>query len=158
VNAAPNLETHAALMIVALLSVATVGMLPAIWRGPWQPDAPEFINRLTATIVITLLVAYHSQPHGAALLIVPAGLAVARSASPPGVRTLLIGSVALAPLLGIISVFVRADLSLVSIGITMTLAALLVLLVRAELTRDSPGPWRLQSASLILSRSDANPP
>jgi hypothetical protein len=147
-NALPHLGTGPSLLLVAFLSAATVGLLPVIWRGAWQPSSPRFVDQLTATVVITLLVAYHSQPHGATLLMVPAGLAVARPAAPPGLRTLLVGSVAAAPLLGTISALVRGDLSLVSVGITVVLVAMLGVLVHAELTETDHGrPRARQSGS-----------
>jgi hypothetical protein len=92
---------------------------------------------MTATIAATLLVAYHSQPHGAGLLLVPGGLLIARKSSSPAVRFLLIGAVVAAPVIGAFSAFTLGNLSLVGPATSGVLIALLIMLTRSELTKSN---------------------
>lgn len=128
----PNLSTVSSLVVVGLLSLLTIGLLPLIWRGPWDPSSDRFLRQMCATLAITLLVAYHSQPHGAILLLVPCAYMLARQNPLAGVRNLLIGAVALMPVVGIISAFTVGDLSLVSLLISLGLIALVVMLLKLD--------------------------
>lgn len=130
----PHLSTTASVGLVALLSVATLALLPLIWRGPWNPAEPRFARRMTATLIVTLLVAYHSQPHGAALLLVPATLMVARSSAPRHAAVLLAVATAATPVVGMMSVALVGTLRLVSPVIIALLIATLALIVRSELS------------------------
>jgi Glycosyltransferase family 87 len=129
----PHLAAGPSLVLVATLSLTTLALLPLIWRGEWNPTGPRFTTQLTATFAATLLVAYHSQPHGAALLLVPGGLVVARRSSSPAVRKLLVGAVVVAPLLGAVSALALGNLSLVGLATTGVLIALLIMLAYDEL-------------------------
>ena len=140
----PHLSTVPSLMLVGVLSVLTIGLLPLIWRGPWDPTGERFLRQLCATLAITLLVAYHSQPHGAILLLVPCALLLARQNPPVCVRNLLIGAVALMPVAGIISAITVGDLSLVSLLISLVLIALVVMLLQLD---DSFTDFRRPSVS-----------
>jgi hypothetical protein len=130
----PHLAAGPSLVLVATLSLTTLALLPLIWRGEWNPTGPRFTTQLTATFAATLLVAYHSQPHGAALLLVPGGLVVARRSSSPAVRKLLVGAVVVAPLLGAVSALALGNLSLVGLATSGVLIALLIMLAYDELT------------------------
>lgn len=121
----PRLGAIPSLGVVALLSLLSLGLLPLIWRGEWEPTSHRFARQLLATFAITLLVAYHSQPHGAALLIVPGSLVVADASAPPAASWLLVGTLAAAPLLGIISAIVVGDLSLVGLVLNAVLIAVI---------------------------------
>lgn len=71
INLLPGLGSAAGLVLMGLLSLASLTVLPVVWRGSWQPRSPRFARQMTATMIVTLLVAYHSQLHGAVLLMVP---------------------------------------------------------------------------------------
>jgi Glycosyltransferase family 87 len=131
----PHLAAGPSLILVAAMSLMTLALLPLIWRGEWNPSDPRFAAQMTATFAVTLLVAYHSQPHGAALLLLPGGLVVARQCASPGVRKLLVGAIAGAPILGAISALAVGDLSLVGLGTTGVLIALLIMLAYEELAK-----------------------
>lgn len=129
----PHLSTISSLLLVGVLSLLTIALLPLIWRGPWDPSSERFLRQLAATLAITLLVAYHSQPHGAALLLVPCALLLAHpNASSATLRNLLTGAAALMPVIGIVSAFTVGNLSLVSLFISFVLIALVVVLVRMD--------------------------
>ncbi len=128
----PHLSTVSSLLIVGILSVATLALLPAIWSGPWDPTSKRFLRQLTATLAITLLVAYHSQPHGATLLLVPGALLLARPNASFVTRNLLAGAVAVMPILGIISAFTVGNLMLVSLFMSGVLIALVVVLMQQD--------------------------
>lgn len=131
----PRLATKESLLLVATLSLLTLALLPLIWRGEWKPSDPRFATQMTATFAATLLVAYHSQPHGAALLLVPGGLVLARKSAPPSACRLLAGAVVAAPILGAISAFTRGDLSLVGLTTSGVLILLLLMLAYDALTQ-----------------------
>jgi hypothetical protein len=69
--AIPGLENDQGVTVVAVLSVATVVFLLWLWRGDWDPDAPDFAARFAAFAVGTLITSYHSHVHGAPLMLVP---------------------------------------------------------------------------------------
>jgi|GEM_PF-2259391 len=71
----PGLGEREGQALLALLSLATLALLPRIWRGHWAPESPRFAAQVLATMFVTLLVGYDVHPHGAAFLLVP-GLAV----------------------------------------------------------------------------------
>lgn len=58
------------------LSLATVGLLLLVWRGPWAPQREHFPVAMLATVIIMMMASYHNHSHSVALLIVP-GMAVA---------------------------------------------------------------------------------
>jgi hypothetical protein len=130
---APNFPLPLSLTLLAILSLLTVALLPLIWRGEWNPGSPRFDRQMTATLIVTLLVAYHSQPHGAALLLVPGGLMIARGSAPRPVRLLLLGMLAVAPPLGLASALLAGNLTFITLAMIVVLVAVLVLLVRAEI-------------------------
>ena len=142
----PNLSTHASLALVAGLSMLTVAALPLIWRGPWDPASDRFASQLAATFAVTLLVAYHSQPHGATLLLVPCSLVIARETGHAGIRRLMIAAVGLAPVLGLISVIAVGNLSFVSMAITGVLIALLATYASSEAAERFTGKLSVRSA------------
>ncbi len=126
----PDFSTTSSLVLVALLSLATVALLPGIWAGRWDPTSPRFARQMVLTFAITLMVAYHSQPHGAALLLVPCAMLLAQPDASPLARRLLIGSLAITPIVGTISALVMGNLWLVSLMTSGVLIALIVILVR----------------------------
>ncbi|MGC8641654.1 MAG: glycosyltransferase family 87 protein, partial [Isosphaeraceae bacterium] len=66
-------------------SVATLGVLPLVWRGRWNPNGDRFPVAMLATVIVMMMASYHNHIHSAALLMVP-GMEVA--AQPGGSRVL----------------------------------------------------------------------
>jgi hypothetical protein len=78
-------------VITTGLSLVTLASLLLIWRGPWQATSPRFSLRMVASLLVTILSAYHSHIHGAALLLVPALDFLVTGAPPRLIRYLFIG-------------------------------------------------------------------
>jgi hypothetical protein len=77
VNVLPQGVTEAqGLALTLVLSIASLALIPVLWRGAWDPGDSRFAARMLATMVITMLVSFHNHAYGALLLLVPAlGLA-----------------------------------------------------------------------------------
>ncbi len=106
------------------LSIATVGVLPLVWRGRWDPRGDRFPAAMLATVLVMMLASYHNHIHSASLLIVP-GMEVAaqRSTSRLLRSLLLVGLYAPLPLY-----FVTASMiSVVWLLIALMLAGLAVI-------------------------------
>lgn len=69
--AMPGLENDQGAAVTLGLSAVTSLLLLYLWRGRWNPAAPEFAPRFAALAVGTLVTSYHSHVHGAPLMIVP---------------------------------------------------------------------------------------
>jgi hypothetical protein len=134
----PGLGTVPSLILVATLSLLTLALLYPIWRGEWDPFSTRFSGQLTATVAATLLVAYHSQNHGAALLLVPGSLIVARASAPRIVRALLVGAMVSAPLLGAASAFTVGSIWLEGIVTSAVMLAVLIAMAFDELSGRTP--------------------
>jgi hypothetical protein len=88
-NLLPHVAGDVGLALTGLLSILSLATLPLIWRGAWDPRGPRFAGQMLATIIVTLLVAYHSQLHGAVLLMVPGVIMLAQGTMPDVVRRTL---------------------------------------------------------------------
>jgi Glycosyltransferase family 87 len=69
--AVPWIDSDHGLLLVTVLSVATVVLLLYLWRGPWNANAPDFPIRFAALTLAAVATSYHSHVHGMALAIVP---------------------------------------------------------------------------------------
>lgn len=78
----PSVPDATATTITDLFSLATVAVLPIVWRGAWAPQTSRFGRQMLATWLVTLLVNYHNHAYGGALLLAP-GLIVASSGEAP---------------------------------------------------------------------------
>ena len=134
----PQLGATAGLVLTAILTLATLATLPFLWRGRWRFDATYLAPRLLGTFCVTMLVAYHSQIHGAALLAVPAIVLGGRALWSNRARQLLIGYLVVAPLLGLISALTQRDLALVGPMTGIVMLILLCVLLR-DITRADSG-------------------
>jgi hypothetical protein len=126
----PGLSAGWSLALVVALSILTILTLPFIWRGPWNPQSADFALKFMATLAVTLLVAYQSQPHGAALLLIPGVLVVCQSRARAAFRRLFTVGVAAAPWLGLVSALALGDLWLVSLANSGLLVLVIVLTLR----------------------------
>src|SRR6476469_1947726 len=123
----PGLGAGWSLALVVTLSILTIVTLPLIWRGPWNPQSDDFALRFLATLAVTLLVAYQSQPHGAALLLIPGVLVASRSQSRAVLPLLFCSAIAAAPWIGVVSALLLGNLWLVSLAITGLLVSVVIL-------------------------------
>lgn len=146
-TALPFLGARPSLLLVAVLSLATLAPLAIIWRGPWQPASPRFARQVTATVAVTLLIAYHSQPHGAALLLAPGAMVAADSTTPRRLRRLLVGIAAAGPAIGFVSALLFGALWLIGPAASLALVAVVALILQTEL--DTPAanrePFRVRA-------------
>jgi hypothetical protein len=126
----PGLGAGWSLVLVAVLSILTILTLPLIWRGPWNPRSADFAPKFMATLAVTLLVAYQSQPHGAALLLIPGVFVVRQSRAREAFRQLFAAGIAAAPWLGLISALALGNLWLVSLAISGLLVSVIMLVLR----------------------------
>lgn len=123
----PGLGSGWSLALVIVLSLLTILTLPLIWRGPWSPHSDDFALRFLATLAVTLLVAYQSQPHGAALLLIPGVLVASKSRSSALLPLLFCSAIAAAPWIGLASALILGNLWLVSLAITGVLVSVVIL-------------------------------
>ena len=128
----PFLGSSASLLFIGTFSLLSLAVLPAIWRGPWNAGSPRFARQLAATVAITLLVAYHSQPHGAALMIVPGAFVAAQADSSAVVRRLLTAFAVGGPVVGFVSAVALGNLWMIGPATTLALTAIVVALVRTD--------------------------
>ena len=116
-------------LITAVLSIATVGLLPLVWWGSWDPRSERFAVQMLATVIIMMLASYHNHIHSAALLLIP-GLAVAAQRKRPRslMAILLMGLYAPLPLY-----FARASMMSVTWLLIALMLAALGIIVKGEL-------------------------
>jgi Glycosyltransferase family 87 len=115
-------------LITAILSIGTVGLLPLVWRGSWNPGSERFAVQMLATVVVMMLASYHNHIHSAALLLIP-GLAVAAQRKRPRylMAVLLVGLYAPLPLY-----FARASMMSVTWLLIALMLAALGIIVKGE--------------------------
>jgi hypothetical protein len=136
----PGLGNGWSLALVATLSILTVIALPLLWRGPWNPQSDDFALKFMATLAVTLLVAYQSQPHGAALLLIPGVLVFSQPRARAAFRRLFETAIAVAPWLGLVSALTLGNLWLVSLAITGLLVAVIVMTLSRAGWEIAPAP------------------
>jgi hypothetical protein len=119
-NVLPGLTDLQGVMCTLVISALTLLMLPLLWREPWRPQDNAFDARMLATMIITLLAAYHSHIYGATLLLVP-GASIAVKHSQPLLRWLLIGGALAPPFLLLVS----SSTIIVATFLTLLMAATL---------------------------------
>jgi hypothetical protein len=134
-NLLPGLTDRTGLLLTLVFSVLTILCIPVLWRGPWQPRSVSFAARMLATMIVTLLAAYHSHIYGASLLLVP-GAYLAISDRRAVLRRLLLLGLLAPPLLLLVTGSTIAVALLLVILMTATLA---VILTRQEVPR--PLAW-----------------
>ncbi len=85
-----NITETTGKLVTAILSILTVGTLPLIWRGAWDPRSERFAVQMLATVIVMMMASYHNHVHSAALLLIPGMAAAAQSNRPRFLRTLLL--------------------------------------------------------------------
>lgn len=127
VNVLPNAATLG-IALTVVLSVLSLAVLVPIWRGSWLPRSPRFAAQMLATMMVTMLVAYHSQLHGLVLCMVPGAILLATRQAPPSISRLLPWILFAPPMLDGVSLALLSDQNLVSmmylIAMVIALAAL----------------------------------
>jgi hypothetical protein len=89
----PWIASNQGVVLVAILSVATVALLLSFWHGPWDPGAPEFSTRFAAIAMGSIATSYHSHVHGIALILVPLAAAWAQPVFSTRTRAALLAAV-----------------------------------------------------------------
>lgn len=74
----PEISSSAGSVAVLALGAATVLAVLLAWRGPWEPGSPRFRLQMLVVVVATVLASPHSHFHGAALLLAPLALVLAK--------------------------------------------------------------------------------
>ncbi len=131
----PFLNPNMGIAVTLLLSLLSLIALPFIWRGRWNPAGERFAWQLLGTMTITLLAAYHSEPTGAALLLVPGVMIIAQPGTSNLIRQLLIAGLWLMPIVGVISALTIGDLSLVAMVMAALVVAMAVAVIVVEYGR-----------------------
>ncbi|MEJ7638432.1 MAG: glycosyltransferase family 87 protein [Singulisphaera sp.] len=117
---------HAGSALTLVLSAFTAATLLVIWRGRWEPASPRFASRMLATLLVTMLVGFHSHSHGATLLLVP-GIALFAHGAGPRPVPFLLGAGLYAPTILFALTYNTILLSLLFIALmAATLAAIFV--------------------------------
>jgi hypothetical protein len=63
-------------LVTLAFSLLTVGILPLVWRGVWEPGSERFSVQMFTTVIVMMMANYHNHIHRAALgIIVRADLA-----------------------------------------------------------------------------------
>ncbi len=126
------------LFLTGLLSVATVATLPWLWRHPWDPRSERFAVQLLGLMIVTMMASLHNHSHGAALLLVPGTLLLARGKTPFALRGLILAA-GFAPLFTFFATQSARHVSWVLICVMLGLFAAIIRAELAELAiRASP--------------------
>ncbi|MBV9580481.1 MAG: DUF2029 domain-containing protein [Chloroflexi bacterium] len=89
----PWIASNQGVILVAILSVATVIVLCALWPGDWDASGPAFAPRFAAIAMGALATSYHSHVHGIALIMVPLAAAWAQPVFSTKTRAALLAAV-----------------------------------------------------------------
>jgi hypothetical protein len=123
-NVLPALADRNGVVLTMACAGLTILCLPWLWLGAWHPRDSRFPARFLATMIITLLTAYHSHIYGAALLLVPgADLAIRDDRS--AVRALLLFELLTPPFILFLSCFTITVTTVFVILMTVSLLGVL---------------------------------
>lgn len=150
-NMEPDVGQMAGLVLTGALSVVSLLMLAVIWRGEWNPRVPRFHDQMLATMLVSLLVAYHSQVHGAVLLMVPGALIAAREPASAFVKKVMVVSVFAPPFVVALSAMVQGNAGMISLlYLPLMILALLSLFKNEWSSSDEAGRLRAR-LSMVTS-------
>ncbi len=99
INLFPTMSESVGNSLTWALMFASLGLLPLIWKGSWNPTSRGFPNQMLATMVIALIASSHSYVHGAVLLLVPGVTIMARGCQSWTLRTTIRAGFIVIPLL-----------------------------------------------------------
>jgi hypothetical protein len=122
-------------LVTAILSIATVAVLPLVWRGGWSARSDRFPTQMLATVIVMMLASYHNHSHSASLLLVPGMAVAARRDNPRWLVPILVGGL-YAP---VVVYFVTASMLYVIWLLIALMLAALGIIVRDELMSPDRG-------------------
>jgi hypothetical protein len=134
--------------VTVILSIATIAVLPLVWRGAWNPRTDRFPMQMLATVIVMMMASYHNHIHSASLLLVPGMAAAASKDSPRWLLPILMGGL-YAP---VVVYFVTASVVYVVWLIIALMLAALGIIVWAEL---SPPVRRSEASAPVGDASNA---
>jgi glycosyl transferase family 87 len=153
-NLLPSIGDAEGLVLTALLSIISLGMLVVLWRGEWNPRSPRFANQMLATMIVSLLVAYHSQVHGMVFLMVPGALIAARPAGSAFLKKLMVVTVFGPPFANILSVLIQGNSGMVALFFMLLLVTALLAIVKHDWTAEARQPFGPPVPSMAVSHRE----
>lgn len=149
-NMEPDVSKVPGLVLTAVLSILSLAVLAVMWRGEWNPRTPRFHYQMLATMLVSLLVAYHSQVHGAVLLMVPGAIIAAREPSESFLKKVIVVSVVAPPFVIALSALVQGNAGMVSLlYLPLMIIALGVLFKNDRYASESAARLRSRIGSLM---------
>ena len=136
VNVLPPVSEAEGQALTAALSLATLGLLPLVWQGGWDPRSPRFAGQMLATCAVAMLTSFHNHVYGAVLLLVPGMALAASNHGPRPVHWLLRAGLYAPPLLFLLS----GSMTAVALTYVVLFVAGLLLLVGSQV---APIAWPL---------------
>jgi hypothetical protein len=124
-----DVSDQTGLFVTTVFSILTVGVLPLVWRGKWDPRSGRFAVQMLATTIVMMLASFHNHIHSAALLLIP-GIAVAAQKEKPRYLGAILVTGLYAPS---VLYFVRASMMSVAWLFIALMLAALGIIVHAEL-------------------------
>ncbi len=150
-NLEPDVGKMTGLILTGVLSVVSLVMLALIWRGEWNTRIPRFHNQMLATMLVTLLVAYHSQVHGAVLLMVPGALIAASEAGSSFIKRVMMVSLVAPPFVATISGIIQGQTMISLLYLPLMIVALAALFKDDWFSSENSGRFRSLVGSLTAS-------
>jgi hypothetical protein len=129
-------------LLTVLISILTLALLPIVWRGTWDTTNPRFAIQVFASMVITMLVAYHNHVHGATMLVVPAGFVLASRAATRPLRWAVWAGLFTHPVLFVLSRAFALPIR-ISLAYILLMAAALAIVSYEQLRGASRAKWPL---------------
>jgi len=149
-NMEPDVSKIPGLVLTGILSLISLAMLAVIWRGEWNPRIPRFHQQMMATMLVSLLVAYHSQVHGAVLLMVPGAFIAAHESSESFVKKVMVVSVFAPPFVVALSAIVQGNAGMISLlFIPLMTIALIAIFKNDWYSNQNAGRLRSRLGNLV---------
>ncbi len=154
-NMEPDISKIPGLVLTGILSLLSLAMLVVIWRGEWNPRVPRFHQQMMATMLVSLLVAYHSQVHGAVLLMVPGALIAAQESGESFIKKVMVVSVFAPPFVVALSAIVQGNAGMISLlFLPLMIIALVAILKNDWYSNQNAGRLRSRLGSLVPMHHD----
>lgn len=156
-NMEPDVSKIPGLVLTAVLSLISLVVLAIIWRGAWNPRVARFHNQMLATMLVSLLVAYHSQVHGAVLLMVPGAIIAARETRESFVKKVMAVSVFAPPFVVALSAAVQGNAGMISLLYLPLMIIALVALFKDDWFSSEDGARMRSRISSLVPLGRDNP-